>query len=226
LAVHRVARWATAEGLVLNRFGIADRAGLSASAAAGNVRPNQTGGAMTLDRGVQIREATITADDDSIVAVNVEYLAWVMPRLVEEYGLEERPVDVGEIREMLAKFRRPGGVALLAEVDGEPVGGVGMRTLSDGVVEIKRMYVRPAWRGAHVGSTLLDCILREATSMGAAKVRLDTVRFMTDAQTLYRSRGFSERPPYAGTEIPHDDQAHWLFFEKPLAPDEGCPIPG
>ena len=176
---------------------------------------------MTSDRGIQLREASPTVDDDSIVALNVEYLTWAFPQLAEKYGLEELSVDVGEVREMLSKFRRPEGAAFLAEVDGEPVGVIGVRTLSDGVVEIKRMYVRPAWRGAHVGSALLDFVLREASSMGAAKVRLDTVRFMTDAQRLYRSRGFLECPPYDGTEISPEIQTHWLFFEKDLMPDEG-----
>ncbi len=174
---------------------------------------------MTSDRSVQLREAATTLDDDAIVDLNIEYLTWVYTQLADEYGLEKLSVDVGEVREMLSKFRRPEGAAFLAEVDDEPVGIVGVRTLSDGVVEIKRMYVRPAWRGAHVGSALLDCALREAFSRGAAKVQLDTVRFMTDAQRLYRSRGFRERPPYDGTEIPPEVQMHWLFFEKDLMPD-------
>ncbi len=174
---------------------------------------------MDSGRGVQLREAATTLDDDTIVDLNVEYLTWVHARLTEEYGLERLSVDVGEVREMLSKFRRPEGAAFLAEIDDEPVGVVGVRTLSDGVVEIKRMYVRPAWRGAHVGSALLDCALREASSMGAAKVRLDTVRFMTDAQRLYGSRGFLECPPYDGTEISREVQMHWLFFEKDLMPD-------
>jgi GNAT superfamily N-acetyltransferase len=173
---------------------------------------------MTTGRSVRLREAATTLDDDAIVDLNAEYLTWVHAQLAEEYGLERLSVDVGEVREMLSKFRRPKGAAFLAEIDGEPVGVVGVRTLHEGVVEIKRMYVRPAWRGAHVGSALLDRALREAPSMGAAKVHLDTVRFMTDAQRLYRSRGFLECPPYDGTEIPPEVQTHWLFFEKDLMP--------
>jgi hypothetical protein len=47
-------------------------------------------------------------------------------------------------------------------------------------------------------------------------VRLDTCEFMTDAQRLYRSRGFVERDPYEGTEIPERLRTYWLFFERPL----------
>ena len=170
---------------------------------------------MTADRSIQIREATTSADDESIFALNLEYLTWATAQLVEEYGLSW-PVDAAEVRKMLAKFKRPDGVVFLAEVDGEPVGVVAIRTLKGGVLEIKRMYVRPAWRGAHVGSALIDCALREASAMGAVKVRLDTNRFMTDAQRLYRSRGFSERAPYEETEIPSEFQKYWLFFEKDM----------
>ena len=47
-------------------------------------------------------------------------------------------------------------------------------------------------------------------------LRLDTVCFMTDAQRLYRSRGFVERPPYDETEIPEPLRQYWLFFERAL----------
>ena len=48
----------------------------------------------------------------------------------------------------------------------------------------------------------------------AHMLRRDTCRFMTDAQRMYRSRGFVERAPYPGTEIPDHLQQHWLFFER------------
>lgn len=54
--------------------------------------------------------------------------------------------------------------------------------------------------------------------MQAVVVRLDTCRFVTDAQRLYRSRGFEERGPYEGTEIPSRLQEHWLFFERSFEP--------
>lgn len=170
-------------------------------------------GFMTADRNIQIREATTSADDESIFALNLEYLTWATAQLVEKYGISW-PVDAGEVRKMLAKFKRPEGAIFLAEVDGKPVGVVAIRTLNGSVLEIKRMYVRPAWRGAHIGSALIDCALREASELGAVKVRLDTNRFMTDAQRLYRSRGFSECAPYEGTEIPAEFHKYWLFFEK------------
>jgi GNAT superfamily N-acetyltransferase len=117
----------------------------------------------------------------------------------------------------LREFRRPRGVLLLAERDGEPVGVGAVRRLSDGVVEVKRMYVVAACRGLHVGSAILDRLISEARGMGAVTLRLDTCRFMSEAQRLYRSRGFVERGPYEGTEIPPHLRHHWMFFERGMS---------
>ena len=86
--------------------------------------------------------------------------------------------------------------------------------LEAGTAEVKRMYVAPAWRNRRVGSAILDQLLDMAREMGASTVLLDTCRFMTDAQRLYRSRGFVERSPYKGTEIPLRLQHLWIFFER------------
>jgi ribosomal protein S18 acetylase RimI-like enzyme len=88
--------------------------------------------------------------------------------------------------------------------------------LGPDIAEVKRMYVDPRWRGNHVGSAILDALLAEARAREARMIRLDTCRFMTSAQALYRSRGFTERPPYEGTEIPERLQQHWIFFEREL----------
>src|SRR5205085_1566974 len=60
----------------------------------------------------------------------------------------------------------------------------------------------------------LDRLIEEARAMNARVLRLDTCRFMTDAQRLYESRGFVERPPYEGTEIPPELQQYWKFYER------------
>jgi GNAT superfamily N-acetyltransferase len=78
------------------------------------------------------------------------------------------------------------------------------------------MQVHDRWRGAHLGSAILDQLIGEAAAARATAVRLDTVRFMTDAQRLYQSRGFVECPPYEETEIPTRLREHWLFFERRL----------
>jgi GNAT superfamily N-acetyltransferase len=95
------------------------------------------------------------------------------------------------------------------------VGMGALRTLEPGVVEVKRMFVRPEYRARGLGSGIVDRLLVEARqTLGAETIRLDTCRFMVEAQRLYESRGFSERDPYPGTEIPEPLQKYWKFYES------------
>jgi len=164
--------------------------------------------------GCLIRGAAPGVDDDAVATLMVAYLTWAIERLASEHGVDEPPTDPSLVREGLANYRPPAGRLLLAECDGQPVGVGALRTLRTGVVEVKRMYVAPDWRNRHVGSAILDRLLDQAGELGATTVLLDTCRFMTEAQQLYRSRGFVERPPYQGTEIPPRLQDHWIFFER------------
>lgn len=163
--------------------------------------------------GTRVRETT-DRDDEVVVQLMSEYLAWVDASLAFELGVREPPSDRGLIREWLAAFRAPGGLLLLVECDGEPAGVGALKLLAPGVAEVKRMYVAPRFRARHLGAALLDRLLAVAKERGVRVVRLDTVRFMADAQRLYRSRGFVERPPSEETEIPPRLWQHWLFFER------------
>ncbi|MFC8943136.1 GNAT family N-acetyltransferase [Streptomyces griseoincarnatus] len=117
----------------------------------------------------------------------------------------------------LAKFRRPSGVIGLAEVEGSVAGVAALRLQADGAAEIKRMFVRPQHRGAHLGSEMLDWLLDLCRDeLKAPTVRLDSNRFMRDAHRLYESRGFVERSPYEGSEIPAELQHLWRFYELRL----------
>jgi len=168
------------------------------------------------DSGTVIREARPGADTDAAAALMTTYLTWGQQRLREEYGLEEAPSNPAQVVASLAAFRPPGGVLLIAERDGRVVGVGALRRLGADVAEVKRMYVAPEARSLHLGSALLDRLILTARSWNARVLRLDTVRFMADAQRLYRSRGFVERSPYEGSEIPPHLQKYWLFFERPL----------
>jgi GNAT superfamily N-acetyltransferase len=166
--------------------------------------------------GVAIRDAEPGRDDDAVVRLMGQYMAWAHGRLEREFDVQEPPADPAEIREHLDEYRQPKGRLLLAEADGAVAGVGALRMLGTDVAEVKRMYVDPRYRGKHVGSAVLDALLDEARDRRAGVVRLDTCRFMTQAQVLYRSRGFIERPPYEGTEIPERLQQHWIFFEREL----------
>ena len=161
-----------------------------------------------------LREAEPGVDDELIAQVMVEYLDWAHVRLLEEYGVDDPPTDPRLVCKSLQEFRPPHGVLLLAEVAGRPAGIGALCRLTDGIAEVRRIYVVPEFRGRHISSAILDRLIAEARAMGATTLRLDTCRFMSDAQRLYRSRGFAERTPYEGTEIPPRLHRHWLFFER------------
>lgn len=157
-------------------------------------------------------------NDEAVTALMVDHLTEAHVRLCNEYGVNDPPTDSALVRNSLAAYRRPDAVILLAERAGRSVGVGALRLQSAGVAEMKRMYVVPHARSLHIGSAILDRLIGEARAMGVHVLRLDTCRFMTDAQRLYRSRGFVERPAYAGTEIPPRLHQYWLFYERQVDP--------
>jgi N-acetylglutamate synthase-like GNAT family acetyltransferase len=145
-----------------------------------------------------------------------EYLQWALEMMAKENVVFPGLFDSESVRKSLVHYRPPEGRLLIAELRGDSVGVGALRSLGHRFVEIKRMYVRPKARGLHAGSKILDGLIEEARSMNAKLIRLDSAWFMTQAQALYRSRGFIETTPYEGTEIPSNLQARWRFFEKTL----------
>ena len=99
-----------------------------------------------------------------------------------------------EYDDLLGWYRPPDGRLLLARLDGEPVGVVGLRRQQDGVAQLRRLYVRPGARGRGVARRLLDEALRAAGLMGATSVYVETVPWwMPTAVRLLRRLGFTER---------------------------------
>jgi GNAT superfamily N-acetyltransferase len=163
----------------------------------------------------RIREAS-ALDDDVVRELMTEYRAWALATFEQTYGFA-MGMQAEHTADALGKFRRPSGVIALAEVDGSPAAVAALRVQDDGAAEIKRMFVRPEHRGAHLGSEMLDWLLDLCRDeLRTSTVRLDSNRFMRDAHLLYESRGFVERAPYEGSEIPAELQHLWRFYELQL----------
>jgi GNAT superfamily N-acetyltransferase len=95
-----------------------------------------------------------------------------------------------------AELRSPGGAYLVGFEGHDPVAGGGLRRLSDGVAEIKRMYVRPDARSRGVARALLVALEEEAGSLGYTAIRLDTGPKQEHGLALYRSAGYVDVEPY------------------------------
>jgi putative acetyltransferase len=150
---------------------------------------------------IQIREAT------SLGAIEV------VRELFREYGdLPEVDIARHESAGLPGKYAPPTG-ALLVALDGAAGAGcVALRKLDGQTCEMKRLYVRPKYRGERIGRMLVLEIIARARALGYAKMRLDTRAWMQSAQALYRSLGFREIPPYLSETV-----FGTLYFELDLS---------
>ncbi|HKN16719.1 MAG TPA: GNAT family N-acetyltransferase [Candidatus Sulfotelmatobacter sp.] len=107
-----------------------------------------------------------------------------------------------ELAELPGKYAPPEGRLLLANYQSQLAGCVAMRKLEPGICEMKRLYLRPQFRGQGLGRALAERIIAEARRTGYSRIRLDTVEpAMKDAVATYRKLGFTEIPPYCQNPI-------------------------
>jgi putative acetyltransferase len=116
-----------------------------------------------------------------------------------------------ELAELPGSYALPQGRLLLATVAEQPAGCVALKPLSDGACEMKRLYVRGAYRSSGLGRTLAERIIDEARNLGYKTMRLDTIPTMAAAVALYRSLGFRDISAYCFNPI-----AGALFMELRL----------
>ena len=142
-----------------------------------------------------IRRATTTADYSTARG------------LFEEYAAETQ-LDLcfqnfsAELETLSSMYGPPRGALLLAAVEETPAGCAAVRPFRDDVCEMKRLYVRPAYRGRHLGHELAIAIVGVARDLGYRAMVLDTLASMTSAISLYCSMGFRLTDAYYANPLP------------------------
>ena len=119
-----------------------------------------------------------------------------------------------ELAGLPGDYAPPQGALLLALVDGAPAGCGALRALPDvdypNACEMKRLFVRRAFRRFGLGRALTQALMEQATRAGYSTLLLDTLDDMESARGLYEALGFVEVPPYYFNPIPG---AHYLTAE-------------
>lgn len=116
-----------------------------------------------------------------------EYLA------MQNYG--------AELEHLEDKYGLPAGRLYLALCDGNAAGCIALRKIDDELCEMKRLYVRPGFRGAKLGERLIEKLIADARSIGYRHMLLDTLPFLEAAIHTYKKLGFYEIPSYNDNPI-------------------------
>lgn len=108
-----------------------------------------------------------------------------------------------EVKDPLKKYGPPKGVLFIAYWEGEAVGCIALQPLAEeGVCEMKRLYVKPAFRKFGIGRALVEVLIDASEQLGYPKMRLDTLDRLVAAITLYKQYGFEIINAYYENPLP------------------------
>ncbi len=120
-----------------------------------------------------------------------------------------------ELASLDQTYASPDGALLLAVASRRAVGCVALRTIGDGVCEMKRFYVRPQSQGLGFGRMLAEALIDLARERGFRTMRLETGDLQVEAQSLYRSLGFRRIEPYY--DCPEELRRYLVFMERDVS---------
>lgn len=107
----------------------------------------------------------------------------------------------GELDDLNEKYGIPKGRLYIAFFDNQLAGCIALRSINDKCCEMKRLYVRPQFRGKKIAKSLIELIINDSKEMGYSYMLLDTLPFLRDAIEIYKKFGFYEIPQYNDSPI-------------------------
>jgi ribosomal protein S18 acetylase RimI-like enzyme len=153
--------------------------------------------------------------------LNIELLTWIGNEFQDNYQLDSVSLIGQTIQEYvddhledLTSLKPPMGIIYLLKVDGDVAGMGAIRKLSTTIGEIKRMYIRPVYRGRGYGKQMLKKLLEAGKEFGCSLFLLETSKFMNAAQHIYKSAGFIKRGEYPEIETPTILRPYQIYMEK------------
>ncbi len=162
-----------------------------------------------------IGEASSPEDIEAVRTLMREFTDWARRMDPEAAAAPTFDGLEAELAGLPGPYAPPGGRLFLAREGERPVGCVAFRAHGGGVVEMKRMYVRPESRGGGVGRALMEALLASARAAGARRAVLDSHHSMWGAHRIYRALGFRDVPPPA--DFPAALATKIVFMEMALS---------
>jgi len=107
-----------------------------------------------------------------------------------------------ELQGLPGKYSEDGGTLLIAWIEGTPAGTIALRRLNDHAGEVKRLYLRPQFRGRGLGRHLVEQVIERARAIGYKTLYADTLPIMKDALSLYARMGFETTGAYTVDPTP------------------------
>ena len=140
--------------------------------------------------------------------LNIEYVSWVSEKYDKIHNIDLESVNgksnemyVKEFLEEFTKIKPPRGIILVLLANKKVVGMGAVSEHGSGVGEIKRMFIKPEFRGQGLGRTMFSKLIEKGREFGFSKLRLETANFFEAARHLYRSFGFQDIEEYHGGEV-------------------------
>jgi GNAT superfamily N-acetyltransferase len=156
----------------------------------------------------------------------IEFIRWSHEQILTHHGVDMsngsgNPQEyVESMVDELAALKPPTGFVLVLESKEKLVGMGLIKTIGEGIGEVKRMFILPEHRGRGYGKELMHALVARAEELDYSILRLETADFMPAALKVYRAAGFKERGEYPGGEVPEWYRPYCIFMEKKLTSEQ------